>query len=105
MAKGVARNRMYRLGLELDKAKSEVLKEYGWEHTCSTPGSIWLWRRDFIREDDRLIKAHNILVAKVKEDGREYRGSRPQTHGIVLCDRETAIMITERYLEGFNYGE
>ena len=25
----------------------EYLKRFGWEYTCATPGSLWLWRRNF----------------------------------------------------------
>ncbi len=97
--------KMERLDKEFKAAQAEYLRQYGWEHTSATPGSIWLWRRDFIREDDMIVRNHNKLVATVRMQGREYKGSNAMTHGVVLSDMETALMITYRYLEGFTYGE
>ena len=99
------RVRLDKLELDLKKERDNYLKSYGWDWTCATPGSLWLWRRDFITEDHEIIRRHNKLVAEVRLAGREYKGSRPLTHGIVLCDTDTAMTITERYLEGFDYND
>jgi hypothetical protein len=45
-----ARVALYRAGDKLTAVKSAYLRAYGWEETCATPGSLWLWRRDFSAE-------------------------------------------------------
>lgn len=32
---------------ELDSTKRHYLKRFGWKETSETPGSYWLWVRDF----------------------------------------------------------
>jgi hypothetical protein len=34
-----------RLESELDTVRSRLLESYGWEYTCQTPGSVWLWQK------------------------------------------------------------
>lgn len=51
MATNAQRHRQYRR-LE-DRAervqydRERYLRECGWSYTCDTPGSLWLWRREY----------------------------------------------------------
>lgn len=35
----------------LEQAKRSYLQRWGWTQTCETPGSYWMWRRDFADYD------------------------------------------------------
>jgi len=31
---------------ECENIGNTILRSAGWEHTCQTPGSLWLWKKD-----------------------------------------------------------
>lgn len=70
------------------------LEMYGWNYTCNIPGSYWLWRRDFAKED---AARH----ARWKERGPGPYGwpSEPQPHGVITADTDLAVSITENVLD------
>lgn len=39
--------RMFRREERLRDDKDAYLRACGWEYTCDTPGSLWLWRRKY----------------------------------------------------------
>jgi hypothetical protein len=41
---------------DLAEIEAAYLKRYGWEYTCATPGSRWLWQRTM--DDGRTLMAH-----------------------------------------------
>ncbi|WP_439392393.1 hypothetical protein ACRQ5Q_22620 [Bradyrhizobium sp. PMVTL-01] len=79
---------------ELVSLQHAYLKRHGWEFTCNTPGSYWLWRRDFADED---AARH----ARWKERGPGPLGwpSEPRPFGIITANTELAISMTERVLD------
>ena len=72
----------------------QYLQAHGWAYTCNTPGSYWLWRRDFAVED---AARH----ARWKERGPGPYGwpSEPQPFGVITAPEELAVSMTERYLD------
>lgn len=38
---------------EVEVAKRKYLEAYGWKLTCMTPGSLWLWERQFTFQETR----------------------------------------------------
>ena len=40
-------NRLHDRREKLKEAEQEYLRKKGWERTCDTPGSIWLWTRGY----------------------------------------------------------
>ena len=59
-----------RLRAEYKQAAGLYLKRFGWRETCNTPGSLWLWMRDF-----------------------------PEFGGVILVNEETAMDMTHRILD------
>lgn len=72
---------------KLTAAKDSYLRRYGWERTCNTPGSFWMWVRDFADVDAQREK--------------HYRppGSPFMSFGRIMADRDTAVMMTQRVLD------
>lgn len=86
---------------QISVAKEEVvalqeryLRRHGWDLTCNTPGSYWLWRRDFADDD---ATRH----ARWKERGPGPLGwpSEPRPYGVVTAGLDLAVSITERALD------
>lgn len=73
--------------------QSHYLRRFGWEHTSMTPGSYWLWRRDFAKEDtERLAwwkEAHGPLG----------KPSMPVPYGVITAPTDLAVSITVRALD------
>lgn len=74
--------------------QTHYLRRFGWEHTCNTPGSFWLWRRDFAVED---AATH----ARWKERGPGPMGwpSEPHPYGVITAPTDLAVSITVRSLD------
>jgi hypothetical protein len=79
---------------EAKSLQEQYLRMHGWDCTCNTPGSYWLWRRDFANED---AAAH----ARWKERGPGPLGwsSEPQPFGIITANTDLAVSMTERVLD------
>jgi len=52
------RARIDDLERQIESAKRDYLKHMGWSQTCHTPGSYWLWARDFSDYDRRFDAWH-----------------------------------------------
>jgi hypothetical protein len=85
--------------IEQAKQKIEELKEsyllrWGWISTCNTPGSCWLWRRDFSNED---AERHSLW----KSNGPGPLGwpSEPRPYGVITAPIDLAVSMTARGLD------
>lgn len=52
------RAKLVELEHELEAAQRDYLKHMGWKQTSHTPGSFWLWVRDFADYDRRFDDWH-----------------------------------------------
>lgn len=79
---------------EVEDHKRGYLRRFGWDHTCNTPGSYWLYRRDFAAED---AARH----AQWKERGAGPLGmpSEPQPYGVITAGVDLAVSITKSALD------
>lgn len=73
----------------LSTIEHDYLTRYGWTHTSNNPGSLWLWVRDFAKEDAERLAQWKLLRYPTK----------PEPWGFVKCDQSTAVAITQRALE------
>lgn len=78
----------------LQQVKDRYLRRWGWETTCNTPGSYWLWRRDFAVEDK---ERHD----RWQEAGPGPYGwpSEPKPYGLITASLDTAVAMTRRCLD------
>lgn len=70
-------------------AKDAYLRRWGWDCTCSTPGALWMWTRDF-SDVDAKRKAWDEKHGAGKPGSPSI--SRP--YGLVMGSREQAIHMT-----------
>ena len=79
---------------EVEQLQRLYLQRWGWQNTCATPGSYWLWRRDFA-DIDAERKAwdadHNV--------GKPGGPSPSTPYGIVTAPTDLAISMTVRCLD------
>lgn len=83
----------------LNSARSAFLHDMGWGRTCNTPGSYWLWQRDFADVDARWRE----IEANREREGKPF----PTPHrpiGTVIVDEEHAIIMSRASLD-LLYGE
>jgi hypothetical protein len=80
-------NDILRLERELRDARSGYLRLHGWASTCNTPGSFWMWTRDFANEDEAALKRHPKTASPFQPMGR------------VMADTDTAVQMTMRSLD------
>ena len=73
----------------LEVAKGGYLRAHGWSQTSTTPGSYWMWRRDFGDVNARRLAEHEAFCKRIKQQ-REHH-SYPQE---MLADTDTAIRMT-----------
>lgn len=55
---------------QLDFAVDRWLRSRGWESTCETPGSYWLWRREIKGHKYLVDRSHAISIQR-HVDGRQ----------------------------------
>lgn len=76
----------------LDAAKEAYLKAHDWTLTCNTPGSYWLWSRNFAAEDlDRAGRWSPDPLG---------RPARPLPWGRITAETEMAVAMTVMVLGG-----
>lgn len=79
---------------ELEHRKTAYLMKWGWKHTCNTPGSYWLWQRDFFQED-----ADRHARWKTQGPGPLGWPSEPRPYGIITASLDLAVSMTVRALD------
>jgi len=86
--------RIEELTEDLRHAQEAYLRRHGWKVTCNTPGSYWLWQRDFTPE-------HEAAHARWKERGPGPLGwsSEPQTYGVITVSCDLAVSMTRSVLD------
>lgn len=83
----IKQHNLYALEDRLKESRSKYLRQFGWSRTCNTPGSFWMWTRDF---------------ADIDEERRGYHpktASPFQPYGFIMADTETAVQMTMRVLD------
>ena len=74
------------------RKKEEILRAHGWQNTCYTPGSYWLWRRDFADLDQKRVSHW---------EARGQKGNKPEPYGVVTVPLDLAYTMTEAVLDTF----
>jgi len=79
---------------EVTNLQHAYLERWGWNNTSNTPGSYWLWKRDFSKED---TDTH----ARWKARGPGPLGwpSEPQPYGVITAPTDLAVSMTVRCLD------
>lgn len=81
---------------DLRSAKARYLRRFGWEETCMTPGSYWLWRRDFADVDAQRLAWWEGCRAIGGTGGGP---SKPTPYGVVTADLDLAVSMTRKALD------
>lgn len=79
---------------DIAEMRKDYLRKFGWSLTCNIPGSFWMWRRDFAKDDAARHK-------RWKDAGPGPLGwpSEPQPYGVITAPLDLAVSITERELD------
>lgn len=88
---------LYNAQEDLRRLKEAYLRQHGWTTTCMTPGSFWLWRRDFKIEDERAVARWHDSIEKARADGRPMP-SVPIPYGLIMAPLDLAVSMTEKVL-------
>lgn len=78
---------------QLEVSRTQYLRMHGWERTCNTPGSFWMWKRDFSDIDEKRRASHPATASPF------------QPYGLIMAETETAVMMTIRVLDSYESGE
>lgn len=62
---------------DAEQLKEAFLRQQGWEYTCDTPGSVWVWVKPMPEGDKRLFAMSNTTSAFHIEEGM----SKPEDSG------------------------
>ena len=94
MAKLNARQRIQEAESDVEDFQKAHLRKFGWSLTCNTPGSYWVWRRDFGKEDEGRHK-------RWRGAGPGPLGwpSEPQPYGVITAPLDLAVSMTMRELD------
>ena len=87
MTKSVTQHTLYSLENKLKESQSNYLRLHGWQRTCNTPGSFWMWKRDFADVDEKRQAYHPP------------KASPFQPYGVIMADTEMAVTMTMRALD------
>lgn len=68
----------------LQTKQKDYLRRWGWVETCSTPGSYWMWRRDFADYDAKFDQWY------AKHPDRQ----RPAPTGVLTLPLDIAVSMT-----------
>lgn len=84
----------------------QYLKRWGWSMTSHTPGSYWLWRRDWTTDDEAAVarwhEREATRAAEIAEHGRPHtpNGRKPpEPYGIIMVPEDLAVSMTMRCLD------
>ena len=75
---------IYEAIADLEEVEREFLNFWGWNRTCNTPGSFWMWRRDFCDVDSLRLSHWEARQTP----------SKPQPYGVITASRSSAISMT-----------
>lgn len=78
---------------EVENLRVAYLHRFGWQQTCNTPGSFWLWRRDFADVDAKRLEWWS------KAKGPHGKPSKPLPFGVIWADLTLAVAMTLRELD------
>lgn len=81
---------------EVEQTKERYLRRFGWEHTSSTPGSFWLWRRDFADVDAKRMEFDKL------PPGPLGKPSPTVPYGVITASTDIAVAMTVRCLDDQN---
>lgn len=84
----------------LESVRAAYLRRWGWRQTCNTPGSFWLWRRDFADIDQKQLEWWQAAASRANREGRG-APSKPVPFGVITADTETAVKMTAKELDDF----
>lgn len=91
---------------QLEQYQFEYLTRWGWKQTCQTPGSYWMWRRDFTPDDEAAMVRWGERNAQreieIKEFGKPHTPNSPKPpagYGVVCVPKDMAISMTIRALD------
>lgn len=87
MTNSVTQHTLYSLENKLKESQRNYLRLHGWQRTCNTPGSFWMWKRDFSDIDEKRSAYHPATASPF------------QPYGLIMADTETAVMMTMRALD------
>lgn len=79
---------------EVESLKHSYLRRFGWDNTSNTPGSFWLWRRDFAKED---AERHTNWAKR--PPGPYGKSSEPRPYGVITASIDLAVSMTVRCLD------
>lgn len=79
---------------EVTNRQTAYLNLWGWKNTCNTPGSYWLWQRDFAKED-----AEKHARWKARGPGPMGWPSEPSPYGVITASTELAVSMTVSSLD------
>lgn len=79
-----------------EQLRRDYLRHWGWSETCNTPGSFWMWRRDFSDVDADHRQWWLDTCAKKPSLGNP---SEPRPYGVVTAPAEIAVQMTLRELD------
>lgn len=85
---------------ELGALKHAYLRRHGWSLTCNTPGSYWLWTRDFASED-----AARLAAWEAAGPGPLGWPSKPQPYGRITAGLDMAVNMTRQVLDAIRHDE
>ncbi|MBZ5760246.1 hypothetical protein LAV84_06755 [Rhizobium sp. VS19-DR104.2] len=71
----------------LGQEKRNYLRRLGWKQTCNTPGSFWMWTRDFADVDEKSRANHPP------------KASPFAPYGFITAETEMAVQMSIRVLE------
>ena len=84
----------------VEALKSEYLKRHGWSLTCHSPGSYWVWQRDFSDVDARSREWWERTKVRVESAVPPRRPpSEPKTFGVRHLPTDMAIGATRQLLD------
>lgn len=107
--------------MDIERAKEQVeelqkayVQQYGWTTTSSTPGSFWLWQRNFADVDKERLDWWIKHTTPTQREAQETRTrmpaagwgpSKPEPYGLVGVPLDIAVSMTFRTLDLTRFGD
>lgn len=79
---------------DLSEVKERYLRRFQWSWTCNTPGSFWIWRRDFADYDKQR---HDEWLGH--SWGPLGRPNAPIPYGVIAVSLDMAVAMTRATLD------